>query len=332
VGALTSGQDLLGKHAYEAEAYYSIGGHDFEGSATYANHDLYPTLALAAERALFGLPAGLEGLERQSALDAAIDVPFDRIDRSVDLAADYELRWYTPLTRPALHPDQPSPTLPDEGRAASVGLTASYSSVHAFANSISPEEGLRLSVTGRAGRPWLGGDFAYDFLRGSAATYLRMPWALHQVLALRVAGGWGEGDLGNRRIFSLGGPVLSDPVLALVNGTVPGTFLRGYPPGFFTGNEYALGSAEYRFPVVNLDRGFWTLPLYLRRLHGAAFVDVGQAANELDWRQFAPGVGAEARLEFTIAYALTTTLRLGYARGLAAGGINDVYLLLGGGF
>jgi hypothetical protein len=97
--------------------------------------------------------------------------------------------------------------------------------------------------------------------------------------------------------------------------------LRGYPSFAFSGPQYHLFNAEYRFPILNLDRGLSTLPLFLQRFSGNVFADYGGAFYDLDpdrWHeQFHLGVGAELWIDFTFGYVVPANLRVGHARGVA---------------
>src|SRR5206468_3027384 len=76
-----------------------------------------------------------------------------------------------------------------------------------------------------------------------------------------------------------------DPVRTILNPVnAPVRILRGYRSGSFFGEAYALGTFEYRLPLLDIERGAWTLPFYLRRLHGSVFTDVGDA-----WMPFQDG-------------------------------------------
>lgn len=333
IGALTSGGDILGKHQYAAELRYGFSSREFAGSAGYSNHTLYPTLSASAERGIHFLAGGPQGaLERQSALDFSIQVPVSWIDHGLSFGADYELRLYEPLYQPVLLPDEPVPFFPRKGTAGTLGAGASWSSARGSANGISAEEGFTARVGGRVASPYVGGAFSYREVTAGSTGYLRMPWAKHQILALRAEGGAGGGELLGRKLFTLGGPSVADPILALINGQGGDAGLRGYPGGRFRGNRYVLGSAEYRFPIADLDRGLQLLPAYLRRLQGAVVSDVGEAADALTFRGLQPSVGGELRAEIWLAYQLPFTVRLGLARGLAAEGITGAYLVLGGGY
>jgi hypothetical protein len=96
------------------------------------------------------------------------------------------------------------------------------------------------------------------------------------------------------------------------------------------GNQYHLAQLEYRLPIVRINRGILTLPLYFNRLWATVFADVGDAfMDDLDLSRFRVGVGAELHLDFTIFYVLQYSLRIGYARGLMEGGIDQFYGHLG---
>ncbi|MBZ0118021.1 MAG: hypothetical protein K8H88_13545, partial [Sandaracinaceae bacterium] len=109
-----------------------------------------------------------------------------------------------------------------------------------------------------------------------------------------------------------------------------GTALRGYPANDRVGTQYHLLQVEYRFPIVRLNRGVYTIPVYLNRLYAVAFADAGDAfVGELDLSRVRVGVGGELLLDFTLGYFLPFTVRVGYARGLMQGGIDQFYGHLG---
>ena len=93
------------------------------------------------------------------------------------------------------------------------------------------------------------------------------------------------------------------------------------------GRSYALGNVEYRFPIVNVDHGPSTLPVFLNRVSGTLFVDYGSAFDDAAVAKFKTGVGAELWNDFTIGYIESFTFRLGYARGLASAGLDKTYFV-----
>jgi outer membrane protein assembly factor BamA len=106
-------------------------------------------------------------------------------------------------------------------------------------------------------------------------------------------------------------------------GTPP---LRGYAPGAFYGDQFHVASAEWRFPIAELERGVSTLPVYANRIVGAVYSDYGYAySGSTDLSQFRAGVGGELGINFTLGYSEGASMRLGYARGLMKDGQDQVY-------
>jgi len=233
--------------------------------------------------------------------------------------------------------------VPTPGRLAAATLTYSYSDARRFVRSISSEEGQRLLLSLRISDPALGSSYSYWQLTSRLSRYFAMPWSsggrpLHHALALRAQFGIAKGDLSNRHLYFLGGFQQDDFVRNVINPTsISSTarVLRGFRRRAFAGEAYALGTAEYRFPIWNVEAGAWTLPVYLRRLHGAVFADAGDAftPSKRDFKLHA-GAGVELRAEVVLGWILPTDLRFGCARGLesSAAAILDCYAALGGVF
>jgi hypothetical protein len=175
--------------------------------------------------------------------------------------------------------------------------------------------------------PSLGSKFTTTQLNWLWGEYLTPPWAKLQALAFLYSGGVGIGD--KRSGFGLGGFPEQDLIRSLfLNRPLCCQFLRGYKPGSFGGDQYHLYSTEYRSPLLWVERGYGTFPVYLRRLHGAIYADAGNAF----YGKFRPqdlkyGVGAEVRLEMHLAYYLYTQVQLGVAKGLSTGGSTQYYFV-----
>ena len=78
---------------------------------------------------------------------------------------------------------------------------------------------------------------------------------------------------------------------------------------------------------INVDRGISTLPIFFERINGAVFCDYGSAFNDAATAEFKTGVGGELWFDTTLSYVVGFTFRLGYARGLASGGLDKVYFV-----
>jgi outer membrane protein assembly factor BamA len=294
------------------------------------NHSFYPDLTLEILRDL-GSPSfsGCCYTEREVGGSATASFPFSQLERSHALSFSYQLFSLAQNTNPY---DLRIAT----GSLAAGTIAWSYSDARRFVKSISSEEGQRFSLALRVSDPALGSSFSFWQLSTALSRYFRVPFTLHHALALRASFGISRGDLSLRHLYSLGGFQQGDPIRAVINPTnAPARVLRGFANGAFWGEEFALGTAEYRFPIWTVERGPWTLPFFLRRFHGAVYSDVGDAwtAGRNDFKLHA-GAGAELRAEVVLGYILPTDLRLGCARGLenSRAAILDCYAALGGVF
>ena len=337
LGALTGGYDAIGRHEYAATAWYGLGSHLPGWDLAYVNRSFYPELTFASARSLNNAVT-IDGqhLYTERAVSGSMTAlfPFSQVERAQSLTTDYA------VTHLAVN-ENPSGGAVREGLLAAATLQYTYSDARRFVYGISREEGQRFTLTLRVSDPALGSAFRFQQLSSSYAHYFAMPWtsggrSLHHALAIRLSGGRARGDLSERHYFYLGGFDLGSPVTAVLNpSNAPSRILRGFAQDAFRGEAYELGTVEYRFPILDIEAGAWTLPVFLRRLHGAVYSDAGDAftPGRRDFKLHA-GAGAELRAEVVLGYVLPTDLRLGCARGLENSplAIVDCYAALGGVF
>lgn len=214
------------------------------------------------------------------------------------------------------------PFEPDSGLLASARVGYFYSNVEGSTYGISAERGFSLGLGFDFAAPALGSEATLTAFMGSLTSYFRMPWHPHHVLALAASGGASGGTYPRRGLFSTGGFADQPAFDVYTSGVQQSAFvLRGYAPGQFVGTEYLLLNAEYRFPVLYVDRGISTLPVFLQHLSAAVFADYGGAFFDIDPKMpldvFHGSVGAELWIQALLGYRLGGTLRLGVARGLS---------------
>jgi hypothetical protein len=228
-----------------------------------------------------------------------------------------------------------TPQLPQAGQVSSLlHLTWGYSNAVRPLWSVGPEKGFSANASLEVTDPVIGSDYRGVRAAANFSTYFLMPWGRwsrhlrHHSLGFHAGGGAAGGTLPGAGPFYVGGFVdvnLIDEVRNLLN---QGAFvLRGYPTVSQVGSYYGLFNLEYRFPIWNIDRGPSTVPLFLNRISGAGFVDYGGAFNTAETAKFRTGIGGELWTEFTLGYVVTMNFRLGYARGLATGGIDKLYFV-----
>jgi hypothetical protein len=203
-----------------------------------------------------------------------------------------------------------------------------YSNAERYLHSVSSERGISFGFDAAVTHPGLGSEFRGFTARSDLNGYVPMPWLQHHVLALHGGAGMGGGGYPGRSLFYVGGFTDISIIDTLRTFAVQGgVVLRGYEPVAITGNYFAQMNAEYRFPILNLDRGVSTLPIFLNRISGNAFFDYGSAFDDPRLSLFKTGVGAEAWFDLIFGYNLGLTMRLGFARGLASGGFNKPYFV-----
>lgn len=162
----------------------------------------------------------------------------------------------------------------------------------------------------------LGGNWNQHVLRADFRQYRRIPFTKHHVLALRGAGGITYGEDSNPETFSLGGAYSESAVNTKTRNFYP---LRGFGGTVATGEQFMLLSAEYRFPIWQPERGLGNIPLFVKSIHAAGFVDYGDARDRfhdnssLDFSNGFMGTGFELRGDFRWFYNVPLKGRLGLA-------------------
>ena len=136
--------------------------------------------------------------------------------------------------------------VPFSGELSDIFVSWDFSNAHFYPKSISPTDGMRLSLAYRRYLSHLGSDVTFSEITGDLRVYLAMPlrYLRHHVLALR------------------GGLMRNDIDLTKLHPELDYFTARGFR-SLDAGNIY-LGSAEYRFPVYEIQRGWGLLTDYVR--------------------------------------------------------------------
>ncbi|MFZ5477469.1 MAG: BamA/TamA family outer membrane protein [Myxococcota bacterium] len=237
--------------------------------------------------------------------------------------------------------------LPTRGFFSSIAGGWRWGKSSAYALSISPENARSValaaewtpSVLGSWTYDDAGTPVPFDQIQATAEwrEYVTNPWIANHVLATRFAGGATVGDRFRYGSFRLGGS-FSEGGIAVVPDEW--RMLRGFSPASDSGEWYWLGSGEYRFPIVNIDRGVGTFPLFVRNVSGAVFLDAGNAFDDAEGAALAQtlaGAGAEVRVYLIASYGYGVYTRLGYqfaavGDGIPLGDPGGFYAWLGSSF
>ena len=335
-GTITaSGSDIAGLHSVALSMTTEWEHPDLSGGISYGYNRLPFDFGFSAYRVVSpgggyqlgrnSIPWNVETTGATAALGFALPRAFD----SQSFSLSYSLARYAgelPLPVAQLNPYD-TPSIPFRGLLGTLHAGWGYSNAEGYLFSTGAEKGFSVGAALDWSDPALASDFSGYSARFDLSAYQKMPWLSHHVLALHVGGGASGGDQAGVGSFYVGGFV-DYPVIDTVRNFLiqrGWLVLRGYPAFVEIGPYYALMNAEYRFPIVNIDRGPSTLPIFLHRITGAGFVDYGSAFSDAASAQFKTGVGAELWFDVSFGYVLNFTFRLGYARGVASGGIDKTY-------
>ena len=317
LGMMTFGQDVLGQHSYDLSVLYGLESNRIGLSGIYTNSQFFPTFTLFGSDSanvfsdIFKNEQAQKKSywQREQVAGLHVSIPIYQSHKTgLFLTTGYRYKKMKPLT----DPDMLTPT-PDEGVLSGISAGISFQRLDSSIYAISPESGLLTSVTYRRDDKDIGSDFDLHTVVGDARVYLKIPGLRHHVLALRTTGGWSDGDTLTQGVFRLGGSDINSDLAALEQQRF---FLRGYKPNALSGDRFALGSVEYRFPIWYPQRGIGAT-LFFDSLVGAIFYDIGNAWNaETKLSDFKSSVGGELRINTIIQSSLPITFRLGYAQGL----------------
>ncbi len=345
LGAAVTGVDAVEEHRYALQVTRGIESAFTGFFAQYRNSMFFPGFTLSAERALRFANVALErngereGVEEDVwAGELATNVPlWNRIDNSGSLIFAYNVARRLRTEPLIFDPLDASPQSPSEGRFASLFMGATVSNVRGFTNSISSEEGGRLTLGLRIEDELLGSEYEAVSVTANAAVFFENPWVDRHVLAFQGFAGYGVSNYRRRSLFSISGLPAADLVLNILNLNFgAGSALRGFPLEPIVGDAIVEGHLEYRFPIWDVQTGVETLPVYFGNLSAAPFVDAALVADDLpgltDRGNRYASVGAELRLELVLGYGIGTTLRAGYGAAVLGEDSQAGYLVFGGTF
>ncbi len=247
--------------------------------------------------------------------------------------------------------------IPARGDFSGVEAGIHYSRTTSYLYSISPEKGFEARLTGDWYDEALGADYNQRIVTADLRGYLPNPWLDHHVFAFRAAGGLMDGDKLFQGAFRVGGSIGESIISS------PGTrylALRGYELAEFIGDEAAVGTFEYRFPISYPQAGAGMFPIFLQKIHAALFADAGGAFDRKDTypissdaydlpidgssvaagkegilkikedNEWNIGAGFEVRFTGYIGWGVLDrpmTLRVGFAKDATGGGLGKTMFL-----
>jgi hypothetical protein len=302
LGAGTGGYDALGRHAWFGTAAWVVDHRRPEWRIDYAYTRWRP---LVFGRVSDSVEAWRGGRARSREADAGVLFPIRRVRWAASMLASVHVSR-DELTCAACRPAV-------DARLTRSALRAgwAFSNARGFGYSISREEGGVVTVTTELARRAFGADADAGAAVIDARRYLEMV-PRHGVVAARVAAGTTWGEVPGRRRFSASGPGPQGGGFTVGSGAIG--LLRGVPEGEVGGHHAVVGNLDYRFPIAWIQRGYGTVPVMLRNLHGAVFADAATAWDEgTGWPGLRHSVGGELSADAVFLYHVPLTFTAGAA-------------------
>jgi Tol biopolymer transport system component len=330
-GFLTSGQDAVERHTYALAGFYSPKTYRKWYAFNYVYDGLYPTFQFAASDLdgtfsdLFTDPTGaIDYVQRERTINASLVFPLLKLQKQHALLIGYRRKEFSALTQLPPWPGYSGP-IPAQGALVSGRADYLFNNAKRYGFSISPEDGRTIDVGFKQYDKSLGSDFNITKYSADWHEYIGFPWK-HHVLQARAFAGTSAGNVIPQGAFQVGGDNPGDTTLQVDDESV---YLRGYRINAFRGRKAGLASLEYRFPIKDIELGWSSTPVFLRRVHGAVFAEAGNAwDNAFRSREFKRSAGAEVRLDTNLTYYLPITFRIVFAYGFDDKGESQVYVSL----
>ncbi len=302
-GIYTSGEDLVGRHAYSLSGTFSPGVGRFNGQVTYSYGGLEnPLLSLgvsqthdAGSRPLLGVTEAQDTVplylvERERALGLGAQVIRRKFRTQTTLSVSASHIWEENfLLEQDLEQSSRFRLRRPELRLGELRAALTFGNARSFPFSISAEDGVGASIRSRVRRDLTltdslrgveGSDRSYQDLVGYFAAYkgFRGPGFGNHVLGVRGSGGVAGGPGADAFHFEVGGASGADLPLEFLDIGQGLLFpVRGYTTATRFGRYAWSATVEYRFPIKLVNRGPGLFPLHFDWISGTLFFDAGNA-------------------------------------------------------
>jgi hypothetical protein len=303
VGAGTLGVDALGRHSYLATVRWSDRARP-DWDVAYAYDRWRPTVFISASD---DVTVWQEDDYRETSVDVGLTLPFRTVRRRQTLFGAFH----------ATREQDPRSTFDRRSLRAGYQL----STARRYGYSISASEGIAagaaLDVTRRA----LGGDADAATLSVDLRAYPRLGGS-HRVLAVRAAAAASWGEREGRRVLGAGGSAASGSTLAFGRDAIG--LARGFDSDSIVGYRAAVLNVDYRVPLLTIERGIGRLPVFIRQLHGAVFVDAAHAwTSRFRAKDARASAGAELAADIVLGHYAPVTVAGGFAVRRDPSGAHD---------
>jgi Tol biopolymer transport system component len=346
LGLQTSGRDVVGRHGWGAVGRYSTTGGKFAGGASYSYAGLgSPILTFRANQGyedggqLLGENLDLEQdtlliLERERSVEGAMTFLLRKWRRNLSFTVSGGWTWENrALLDVALQPSDDFTLNRPTAQVADLTASVNFNSTRTHSFQMGTARGLSVFLLGRVrddvslpdsllGVPGVDRSVDEVLARVRGAIPLWGGGHATHVLAMQASAGVARGSgagLLQYRVGGASGQVEPLTGLELFGGGLIFFPVRGYETSSRFGQYAWSASAEYRFPLWLINKGFRAWPVHLDRAIGSVFFDTGNAWGpdvtasgfENPLRVGLASVGAELTTQITGLYDIRLRLRGG---------------------
>jgi hypothetical protein len=320
-GALTAGQDALGRHALDALVYWESGLGEPLGEADYSYTRWYPQITADFSRTLSQQEPAWGGTYARTLLNQScslsVDLPWNGTWRNWDASLSWGIDAFHDVGGDAALAAWTA------GQSRAWAATASYDSTTQQNFDLGPVDGLQAS---------LGFDQVFG---GPLGDQSWISWNLARPTRL--------GPVELEASTSGGAAASGDTLFQLADGE-PAALAKRPGPRFapvysfagygtddpdLTRADYCLGHLGLRIPLNVVDWGLMAPPVALDRMWCRVWAESAEAGGPTGSSQnLKDSIGAELDLDHILFYAIGLELRIGVAHGVDLGGESDSYIQL----
>ncbi|HTI37806.1 MAG TPA: hypothetical protein VL484_09625 [Vicinamibacterales bacterium] len=300
-GAGTAMTDVLGRHGYAAQAAWSSRARP-DWSVSYAYDRWRPTLFANYSDDTDPVRGGEF---RSEQFQGGAVLPFRRLRRTETLFSTLDVE------HDSLRCDGPCRTRTTTSSRTAVQAGWLHDTRRLYGYSISVEEGHSVSGAFETTVDAFGSSVDAQAAVFDARAYQRLAGS-HVVLASRAAAALAWGPVEQRRVFSAAGSGPAGGGFGFDRDAIG--LLRGFNSDDVVATRAAVVNIDLRLPIVRAERGTGPIPVFVRTVHGALFVDAGTAWDA----SFAAGdvrtsAGGELSMDLVLGHYLPVTVTGGGA-------------------
>ncbi|MBI4727861.1 PD40 domain-containing protein, partial [candidate division TA06 bacterium] len=311
LGVSLWGWDALLQRNYYLSAGASPSNHRFYFDLQYADQSLSLPVSLTLRDYPAGYNVNISGQDtvywqREQEQTLSFGWPFKRSDYSLTPSIRFRHQRLMGLNYLIDGVYNPYWT----GNLCDISTAVSFSNYKIYRNSISPQDGRRIFARAAFYHETWGSDLDQTYLFGLWNEYLSLSFS-RQVLKASLRA---DAYYARSQVYRETNNWLN---------------LRGYDQAETIGPRRLAVTLEYRLPLVDIQRGISTWPIYFKNIHAAAFWDAGAGAysfSDLRSKTFKQSLGAELVTDWTVFYSLPSSFKVGLVRALQRSQKYSLYL------